>query len=474
MQDIIFKPQNSAKVLVVGDIILDEYIYGETSRISPEAPVPIVRVDNTEERAGGAANVALNVSSLGLSVDLLGITGKDESSDRLKKILTKQNVTCHFIKDESLPTTTKRRIVSQHQQLIRLDYENKKTTKTSSLLDKYIELIEKVDIVILSDYAKGSLLGVDSFIKYANKKNIPVLVDPKSDDFTPYKNTTILTPNEKEFEVIVGKYNTEDELIKKGKLLCKELKLSALLVTRGNKGMTLIRDEKPPIYHHAVTHEVFDVTGAGDTVIAVLAVSIASNFSLEIATSFANTAAGLVVEKFGTAYVTVDEINKNLNDNKKLSTIVDPDNALKIIQDIRDRGKTIIMTNGCFDIIHTGHVRYLNKARSIGDFLLVAINDDDSVKRLKGNSRPINNLENRAVVLNGLSSVDLVVTFNEDTPEKLIEFLKPDSLVKGGDYKEEEIIGADFVKRSGGNVVVLPFEKGNSTTNILKKINNKE
>ena len=470
MQDKIFKPLKSAKVLVVGDIILDEYIYGETSRISPEAPVPIVKVSNTEERPGGAANVALNVSSLGMSVDLLGITGIDKASEQLENILTKKNVKCHFLQNDAFSTVTKKRVVSQHQQLIRLDYEKTEFSNTNSLFDRYIKLLEGTDIVILSDYAKGSLIDVDKLIKSANKKNIPILLDPKSLDFTPYENVDILTPNEKEFEAIVGKFYTDDELVNKGKALCKELKIKALLVTRGNKGMVLIKDNGTSFHHAAVSHEVFDVTGAGDTVIAVLAASLASNVPIEIATSFANTAAGLVVEKFGTASVTANEINKNINNNEKLSTVFHRDDAIKIIQNIKNQKKKIIMTNGCFDIIHTGHVKYLAKAKSLGDFLVVAINDDDSVKRLKGNKRPINKLENRAIVLNGLASVNLVVEFDEDTPEKLIQLLKPDVLVKGGDYKEEEIAGAKFIKKFGGEVAILPYEKGHSTSKIIKKI----
>ena len=472
MQDKIFTPLKSAKVLVVGDIILDEYIYGETSRISPEAPVPIVKVSNTEERPGGAANVALNVSSLGMSVDLLGITGIDKASEQLENILTKKNVKCHFLQNDTFSTVTKKRVVSQHQQLIRLDYEKTEFSNTNSLFDRYIKLLEGTDIVIFSDYAKGSLIDVDKLIKSANKKNIPILLDPKSLDFTPYKNVDILTPNEKEFEAIVGKFYTDDELVNKGKALCKELKIKALLVTRGNKGMVLIKDNGTSFHHKAVSHEVFDVTGAGDTVIAVLAASLASNVPIEIATSFANTAAGLVVEKFGTASVTANEINKNINNNEKLSTVFHRDDAIKIIQNIKNQKKKIIMTNGCFDIIHTGHVKYLAKAKSLGDFLVVAINDDDSVKRLKGNKRPINKLENRAIVLNGLASVNLVVEFDEDTPEKLIQLLKPDVLVKGGDYKEEEIAGAKFIKKFGGEVAILPYEKGHSTSKIIKKIGN--
>ncbi len=475
MQDVIFKTINSAKVLVVGDIILDQYIYGETNRISPEAPVPIVRVKNTEERPGGAANVALNVTSLGLNVQLLGITGNDESSTRLENILKQKNVNCHFIRKDNFPTIIKRRVLSRHQQLIRLDYENNlNTIKINGLVEKYIELLESTDVVILSDYAKGGLVEVESLIKHANEKEIPILVDPKSKDFGCYKSANILTPNEKEFEAIVGVCETDDELIEKSKSLREELELDALLVTRGEKGMVLIQKNKPVLHHKSAAHEVFDVTGAGDTVIAVLAASIASNIPLEIATLLANTAAGLVVEKLGTATITTDEINKNLNGEGNLLAISDKNQALEIINKAKDRGERIIMTNGCFDIIHAGHVRYLSQAKSLGNFLVIAINDDDSVKRLKGSDRPINSLENRVTVLSALANVNLIVPFSEDTPEKLIRFLKPDTLVKGGDYKEEQIAGAKSVRESGGDVVIMPFEEGYSTSHILEKLKNKK
>ena len=290
MEDVVLKTIKSAKVFVVGDIILDQYIYGETNRISPEAPVPIVKVNNSEERPGGAANVAVNVASLGLDTQLLGITGNDEASERLESILVQKKVKCHFIRQDNCPTITKRRVLSQHQQLIRLDYESdKKTENSTELVKKYIKLLNSVDIIILSDYAKGGLLEVEALIKYANDKNIPVLVDPKSKDFDCYKNASILTPNEKEFEEVVGICETDNVLTEKGEALLKNLNLEALLITRGKKGMTLIQKNKSTIHLNAMTHEVFDVTGAGDTVIAVLAAAIASDQSIEVATMLANT-----------------------------------------------------------------------------------------------------------------------------------------------------------------------------------------
>ena len=475
MEDVVLKTIKSAKVFVVGDIILDQYIYGETNRISPEAPVPIVKVNNSEERPGGAANVAVNVASLGINTQLLGITGNDEASERLESILAQKNVKCHFIQQDNCPTITKRRVLSQHQQLIRLDYESdKKTENSTELVKKYIKLLNSVDIIILSDYAKGGLIEVEALIKYANDKNIPVLVDPKSKDFDCYKNATILTPNEKEFEEVVGICETDNVLTEKGEVLLKNLNLEALLITRGKKGMTLIQKNKSAIHLNAMSHEVFDVTGAGDTVIAVLAAAIASNQSVEVATMLANTAASLVVKKLGTATVTIDEINKNLYDEATSLSIPNKKYALELINEAKKSGKKIIMTNGCFDIIHTGHVRYLSKAKSLGDYLVIAVNDDESVKRLKGNGRPINTLEDRMLVLNSLASVNLVIPFSQDTPEEIISSVNPDVLVKGGDYKEENIAGAESVRKSGGEVVIVPFDEGYSTSLILKKLKDKK
>jgi D-beta-D-heptose 7-phosphate kinase / D-beta-D-heptose 1-phosphate adenosyltransferase len=471
MQENIFKPDDSAKVLVVGDIILDQYIYGETNRISPEAPVPVVRVNNTEERPGGAANVAINVSSLGIEIQLLGITGKDEASVRLEEILAEKAVECHFVYQDGFPTITKRRVLSQHQQLIRLDYESDVLIPdTDDLIEKYLELIESVNVVILSDYAKGSLSQIQTLIKHANDKDITVLVDPKSADFSCYRDASILTPNQKELEAVIGECKSNDVLIDKGNKLCRDLQLDALLVTRGEKGMTLLRENHAPFHLKAETHEVYDVTGAGDTVIAVLAAAIASNYEIEQATTLANTAAGLVVEKLGAATVTSEELNRASNNDYLSSVLMDKKTALQVINQAKQDGDKIVMTNGCFDILHAGHIKYLIKARTLGNRLIVAVNDDESVERLKGNSRPINSIKNRMTVLNALACVDWVVPFSEDTPEQLISMFEPDVLVKGGDYTEEQIAGATTVRNSGGEVIVLPFEEGCSTSIMLNKI----
>jgi D-beta-D-heptose 7-phosphate kinase/D-beta-D-heptose 1-phosphate adenosyltransferase len=471
MQEIVFNPDVHTKVLVVGDIILDQYIYGETNRISPEAPVPVVRVTNTEERPGGAANVAINISSLGINTQLLGITGQDEASKRLEDILSEKGVKCCFVHKDGYPTITKRRVLSQHQQLIRLDYEEESTISApEDLVEQYLQLLESVDVVVLSDYAKGSLSNIQTFIKHASDRNVTVLVDPKSSDFSCYRHANILTPNLKELEAVVGSCKTDEQLISKAEALRNNLQLNALLVTRGEKGMTLLRANEQPLHLKAETHEVYDVTGAGDTVIAVLAASIASGYKLEQATFLANIAAGLVVEKLGAATVTVDELNSASIGRYQLPGMLDKHSALDVINRAKRKGEQIVMTNGCFDIIHAGHINYLMQARKLGDRLIVAINDDDSVRRLKGDSRPINSIKNRMVVLNALTCVDWVVSFGEDTPEDLIAMLEPDFLVKGGDYTEDQIAGADLVKKRGGEVVILPFEEGCSTSAMLEKI----
>jgi len=471
MQEIVFKPSSTTKVLVAGDIILDQYIYGETRRISPEAPVPIVRVNNMEERPGGAANVAINVCSLGVNTQLLGITGEDEASTRLEALLNEKGVACHFVHQDGFPTITKQRVLSQHQQLLRLDYEeDSRALETDGLVEQYISLLDSVDIVVLSDYAKGSLTKVQTLIKHANDKNVTVLVDPKSSDFSCYRNASILTPNLKELEVVVGDCKTNEILISKAEELRKNLQLDAILVTRGEMGMTLLREKQEPLHLKAETHEVYDVTGAGDTVIASLAAVLASGYELEQATYLANVAAGLVVEKLGAATVSADELN-NASISKYTSRgLSDKKAVLEVVNQAKRRGEQIVMTNGCFDIIHAGHVNYLAKAKTLGDRLVVAINDDDSVKQLKGNSRPINVLKNRMTVLNALACVDWVVAFSEETPEELITMLEPDCLVKGGDYTEDQIAGATVVKNKGGKVVILPFEDGCSTSSMLEKI----
>ncbi len=461
-----------AKVLVVGDVMLDSYWHGPTIKISPEAPVPVVKVEQQKATPGGAANVAMNIASLGGNVTLLGITGEDEAHDTLLSKLTALNIQCDFIQQTQLPTITKLRVMSQNQQLIRLDFEESfydvcKEKLTKSAKDALLSH----DVLLISDYAKGTLSNVDSLIAHAKSLNIPVLIDPKGMNFTPYTDATILTPNFSEFEAVVGKCEHESDIVEKGQALLTRLGLEALLVTRSEKGMTLLRKGCEEFHLPAQTTEVFDVTGAGDTVIATLALAVAAGASLSQASALANTAAGIVVKKLGTSSLSEAELIQALdNSHESGSGVISEEQLSIIVNSAKQKNETIVMTNGCFDILHSGHVSYLETAKKLGHRLIVAVNDDNSVKRLKGSGRPVNPLARRMAVLAGLASVDWVVSFSEDTPQRLIGNILPSVLVKGGDYEVHEIAGGEEVIADGGQVKVLNFEDGVSTSGIIKTI----
>ena len=469
-----FQPSATGSVLVVGDVILDRYVTGETTRVSPEAPVPVVRVSSTEERPGGAANVAVNICSLGISTSLLGITGDDEAADSLARRLQDLGVIGRFCRQAGFPTTTKLRVLSQHQQLLRLDYERGPgPVPGAGLLPLFRESLSSGDVVVLSDYAKGSLQDIDQFVAFAVQQGARVLIDPKGTDFTRYRGASLLTPNFREFEAVVGTCADESDIIERGRALCREQEIRALLVTRGELGMILIEGEgKEVLSLPAHTHEVFDVTGAGDTVIAVVAAALASGYDLLDAVAYANLAAGLVVQKLGTASVTTAELNRALDSPATGSAgkLLTRETLQTLIPRWQESGCKVVFTNGCFDILHAGHVRYLEQARALGGQLIVAVNDDASVTRLKGRDRPVTPLAQRLAVLAGLSAVDWVVPFSEDTPEALIRLIQPDILVKGGDYSPEQIAGAEFVQSRGGEVVVLPYHEGCSTTRLLETL----
>ncbi|CAM3890509.1 bifunctional D-glycero-beta-D-manno-heptose-7-phosphate kinase/D-glycero-beta-D-manno-heptose 1-phosphate adenylyltransferase HldE [Avibacterium endocarditidis] len=461
-----------AKVLVLGDVMLDRYWFGATNRISPEAPVPVVRVQENEERAGGAANVAMNIASLNVPVQLLGLTGQDEAGSALSTMLEKQNIDCNFVQLASHPTITKLRVLSRHQQLLRLDFEEDfHNVESDSLLAKLQSAVQNFGALILSDYGKGTLNQVQAMIQIARQANVPVLIDPKGTDFERYRGATLLTPNMSEFEAVVGKCHSEDDIVEKGLKLIRDIELSALLVTRSEKGMTLLRPDQPPFHLPTEAKEVFDVTGAGDTVISVLATALADGRSFEESCYLANVAAGIVVGKLGTSTVSNVELENAIHGRTTTGFGVMNEQQLKeAVAQAKQRGEKIVMTNGVFDIIHPGHVSYLDNARKLGDRLIVAVNSDASVKRLKGESRPINPLEARMAVLAGLAAVDWVVEFSEDTPQRLISEVLPDLLVKGGDYKPEEIAGGKEVIANGGEVKVLNFENGFSSSNVINKI----
>jgi len=469
----IIPPFSQAHVIVVGDIMLDKYLHGETARISPEAPVPIVRVQQSEERPGGAGNVALNLTALDCQASLFGLCGDDEAGHLLENKLSAAGIKC-FLQRDTIPTITKLRVLSQHQQLIRLDFEETlPKVQMSSLLENFKQQLANAQAVILSDYAKGMLADPQPFIELANQAGIPILVDPKGTDYQRYHNATILTPNRKEFEAVVGVCQSEHELCEKGTALLTQLNLRALLITRGDQGMTLLRANQPELHLPAFSHEVYDVTGAGDTVIATLAASLAAGSNLETAISLANHAASIVVGKLGAATVNIAELRRAAHKSDRAKGIINEEQLLLAIADAKDHGESIVMTNGCFDIIHAGHIAYLEQAKALGHRLIVAVNDDDSVKRLKGSERPINTIARRMAVLAGLNAVDWVIPFAEDTPERIIQAIKPDVLVKGGDYKPNEIAGADFVLSTGGKVQILDYIDNCSTTHMINKIREK-
>ncbi|EQA09226.1 rfaE bifunctional protein, domain I [Glaesserella parasuis 84-15995] len=468
-----YSPQfNNAKVLVLGDVMLDRYWFGATNRISPEAPVPVVKVQEREDRAGGAANVAMNIANLNVPVTLHGLVGNDDAGRALDKLLSEHSIQNQCVAVDSHPTITKLRILSRHQQLLRLDFEEGfHNLDCQALLAKLEAEITAYGALILSDYGKGTLDAVQQMIQIARQANVPVLIDPKGTDFERYRGATLLTPNMSEFEAVAGHCNDEGEIVAKGLKMIADFDLSALLITRSEKGMTLLRPNQDPFHLPTQAKEVYDVTGAGDTVISVLATAIADGRPLEEACYLANAAAGIVVGKLGTSTVSPSELEQAIHQRAETGFGVVSEDELKVIvKQSKTRGEKIVMTNGCFDILHPGHISYLENARKLGDRLIVAVNTDESVKRLKGESRPINDLNARMAVLAGLASVDWVVPFGEDTPQRLIGEILPDLLVKGGDYKPEEIAGSQEVWANGGEVRVLNFENGCSTTNVIKKI----
>ncbi|MCY1421335.1 Bifunctional protein HldE [compost metagenome] len=465
---------DQAPVLVVGDVMLDRYWHGATSRISPEAPVPVVRVEQHEDRPGGAANVALNLAALGAPAFLVGVTGADEAADCLSDRLNAVGVQTRFQRIAGQPTIVKLRVMSRHQQLLRVDFEEPFTTDAVALTADVEALLDQVRVLVLSDYGKGALKNHQALIQAARKRGIPVLADPKGKDFAIYRGASLITPNLSEFEAIVGGCKDEAELVAKGQKLMSDLELGALLVTRGEHGMTLLRPGQTELHLPARAREVFDVTGAGDTVISTLAGALAAGEDLPQAVALANLAAGIVVGKLGTAAISAPELRRAVQREQGSERgVLGLEQLLLAIEDARAHGEKIVFTNGCFDILHAGHVAYLEQARQQGDRLIVAVNDDASVTRLKGPGRPINSVDRRMAVLAGLGAVDWVVSFSEDTPERLLRQVLPDVLVKGGDYGVDQVVGAEIVTANGGEVRVLDLVANSSTTMIVEKIRQK-
>lgn len=467
---------SKTKILVVGDVMLDQYWSGRAGRISPEAPVPVVKVADENVRAGGAANVALNIADLGAEVNLMGVIGQDNFGQQLNQVLEQAGVSSDWIYSDS-GTICKLRVLSHHQQLIRMDFENAVPEFSAKSLAKLVAgKVAEYDVLVISDYAKGALQFVEEMIQAAKSQNVPVLIDPKGNDFSRYAGATLVKPNQGEFELIVGTCADQDELIEKAKQLIQDIDVDALLVTRSEHGMALIEKDMGSTILKSRAQEVFDVTGAGDTVIATLATAFGSGLTLPTSVKLANEAASIVVRKVGTSTVSKVELEEQVNASMRHQgyASMSEDEVHSLIQIAQSKGERVVFTNGCFDLLHSGHVRYLNEAARQGDRLVVAVNSDESVKALKGDSRPIVGLAGRMELLSALSCVDWVVPFGEETPERLICKLEPDVLVKGGDYKPEEIAGAQCVWDKGGEVAVLSFWEGYSTSHMVDKIQDVE
>ena len=460
------------KALVVGDVMLDRYWRGETVRISPEAPVPVVSVAECEDRVGGAGNVAMNLAALGVRTRLLGMCGDDEAGDILGRLLAAAHVEAHLLPVPGLPTITKLRVMSRHQQLLRLDFEQGFADPIGhGLIARFEALLADIDVVVLSDYGKGTLTPVQTLIKAARATGIPVLVDPKGTDFTRYRGASALTPNLAEFLAVAGPCPHLSDFVQAGDAWCRALELERLVVTRGEQGISLFDGATGHDHLPAQAREVFDVTGAGDTVIAVLAAGCARGMPWSAAAELANIAASSVVGRLGTVTINASQLRRAVSEAiGDAHGVMDETALLDAVARARAQGERVVMTNGCFDMLHPGHIRYLRQARALGNRLMVAVNDDDSVRRLKGAQRPVNPLQDRMALLAALDCVDWVVAFSEDTPERLIGVVKPDVLVKGGDYTVDQIAGADGVRAAGGEVRVLPFVGGYSTTGLLERV----
>ena len=462
---------DQTSILVVGDAILDRYWHGATDRVSAEAPIPVVDIRHSEERLGGAANVALNVAALGARAGLVAVVGEDESAGLLRNKLESAGIASWLVEEPDYTTITKLRIVSRQQQLLRADFEKIMPIAPGKLMPQFEAGLGGVDVVVLSDYDKGALSQPGPLIGRARDAGIATMVDPKFKDFSAYAGTTLLKPNLTEFRKAVGDWSSEAEFINKGLELIERLGIEALLVTRSGEGMTLLQRGRPELHLPARKREVFDVSGAGDTVIAVVAAAVGAGETLADAIGLATYAAGIVVSRAGTSSVSGPELRLEVADAVGWGNGVMTREQLSLaVEEARLRGERIVFTNGCFDILHAGHVDYLTEAREHGDRLIVAVNDDDSVHRLKGEGRPINSIDRRMTMLAGLAAVDWVVSFEEDTPEGLLAELKPDVLVKGGDYGIDEVVGSDIVQGYGGEVKVLKLVEGMSTTSLAEKI----
>ena len=472
-----------ARVLVVGDLMLDCYYWGDVHRISPEAPVPVVRVNEKTFRLGGAGNVAANLAGLGCASTVIGLVGRDEPADRIRNMLAAMGVANGCLDDNGRPTITKTRIMASKQQVVRLDEEDGRAIDAATvqrLFESADAMLDQVDAVVLSDYGKGMFISgalVQPLIAACRQRELPVFVDPKGRDWQRYAGATCVTPNTAELELVAGApVKAREDLIPAAGRIRSQLNLDWLLVTRGPRGMALFGEQEAPVMIAARSREVFDVSGAGDTVIATLAACIAAKMAFGDAAAVANAAAGIVVGKLGTQPVKWPELETVIGEDRRsepsstMWKVADLEEAVSRLTRWRQAEQRIVFTNGCFDLLHPGHVSLLHQARKLGDRLVVGLNTDASIQRLKGPQRPILPGGDRAAILSALEDVDMVVFFDEDTPLNLIGRLKPDILVKGADYRIEDVVGRDLVESYGGRVRLVEILEGHSTTAIASKI----
>ncbi len=461
-----------AHVLVVGDLMLDRYWLGDAARVSPEAPVPVVDVESIDERPGGAANVALNIVSLGARCTLVGVIGDDEPGRTLEAKLVAAGVQCELLRMPDWSTIVKLRVVSHRQQLLRVDFERPLGAAHAAQLELLVDRhLQSADVLVLEDYDKGTLTDTQRLIAAAKAQGTPVVVDPKFKPFSAWRGADLVKPNRIEFERAAGNWHDFADLVQRGAALADTHDIGALVITRGIDGLTLINRNGEHHHMPARSVDVFDETGAGDTVAGTLGATLGAGCSLDVCAALANIAAGIAVSKFGNAMVTAPELQRAVQLAQQGDRgVLNQAELRDAVEAARAGSQRVVFTNGCFDILHAGHVGYLEEARALGDRLIVAVNDDASVARLKGAGRPVNSLERRVKVLAGLAAVDWVVGFSDDTPEALLRQLQPDVLVKGGDYAVDQVVGADIVHGYGGDVRVLGLVDNLSTSAIVERL----
>lgn len=460
-------------IMVIGDAMLDRYVFGNVMRVSPEAPCPILDFSGMENQLGGASNVAVNLAAMNQKVFFFSVVGEDKEGVLLEKLLQEKNITNYYLaKDATRRTTIKTRIISDNHHMLRIDQEDIHLIcpeVEKELLEKIEVHMEDVDVVVLSDYKKGLLTPTftKAIIALANQKDKKVLVDLKSGDVSMFRGAYLVKPNKAELKAITKReVDSVEDFRGAMRLLKEQTNCSCVLATKGSEGMTLLNDEDEYIDVQANVKQVYDVTGAGDMVISYMAMGTAYNIpDLELLT-IANTAASIKVSKFGTNPVMPKEVEQALRRNEVHNKIVTMEELMSELKDRKQ--KKIVFTNGCFDILHNGHIQCLKKAKKMGDILVVAVNSDESVRRFKGAKRPLNCVADRMQMLEALECTDYVVKFEEDTPYDLIEKIRPDVIVKGSDYKPEQVVGGDIVRRYGGKVVLVDLVKGKSTTNLIR------